>query len=82
MRPSPLALASPFGRRGDAKGDSEAVASHRASAVPRLVPCASPLGEATGATRRNESLRGFLRKFYNSLTRSQNSGSTEIAAAN
>ncbi|MEH2392671.1 MAG: hypothetical protein V7K21_13795 [Nostoc sp.] len=71
MRPSPLALASPFGRRGDAKGDSEAVASHRASAVPRLVPlrgsklrAASPLGEATGATRRNESLRGFLRKSY------------------
>ena len=40
LRSSPLALASPFGRRGDAKGDSvraasrrEAVASHRASGV-------------------------------------------------
>ncbi|MEH2451037.1 hypothetical protein [Nostoc sp.] len=48
--------------RGDAKGD----------AVPRLLPlrgsklrAASPLGEATGATRGNESLRGFLRKSYN-----------------
>ncbi len=52
MRPSPLALASPFGRRGDAKGD----------AVKRLVPlrgsklrAASPLGEATGAAQREES---------------------------
>ncbi|MEH2396880.1 hypothetical protein [Nostoc sp.] len=59
VRPSPLALASPFGRRGDAKGD----------AVKRLVPllksqlrAASPLGEATGATRRNKSFREFLRK--------------------
>ncbi|WP_375468884.1 hypothetical protein [uncultured Nostoc sp.] len=67
MRPSPYsplgilrqALASPFGRRGDAKGD----------AVKRLVPLlksqlarASPLGEATGATRRNQSLRDILRK--------------------
>ncbi|MEH2010741.1 hypothetical protein [Nostoc sp.] len=67
VRPSPYsplgilrqALASPNVRRGDAKGD----------AVKRLVPlrgsklrAASPLGEATGATRRNESLRGFLRK--------------------
>ncbi len=43
--------------RGDAKGD----------AVPRLVRAASPLGEATGATRRNESLRGFLRKSYISV---------------
>ncbi|WP_375469697.1 hypothetical protein [uncultured Nostoc sp.] len=57
MRPSPYsplgilrqALASPFGRRGDAKGD----------AVKRLVPllksqlrAASPLGEAPGATQR------------------------------
>jgi hypothetical protein len=42
--------------------------------VPRLVPlrgsklrAASPTGEATGATqssRKNESLRGFLRKSY------------------
>ncbi|WP_335074576.1 hypothetical protein [Nostoc sp.] len=38
VRPSPLALASPFGRRGDALGDSAAVASLRASAVKRLVP--------------------------------------------
>ncbi len=33
IRSSPLALVSPFGRRGDAKSDSEAVASHRASGV-------------------------------------------------
>ena len=33
LRSSPLALASPFGRRGDAKGDSAALASHRASGV-------------------------------------------------
>ena len=51
VRPSPLALASPFGRRGDAKGDSAAVASLRASAVKRLVRAASPLGEATAAPR-------------------------------
>ena len=29
---------------------------------------ASPLGEATGATRRNESLRDILRKYYKYLT--------------
>ena len=33
VRSSPLALASPFGRRGDTKGDSEAVASYQASRV-------------------------------------------------
>ncbi|WP_375468745.1 hypothetical protein [uncultured Nostoc sp.] len=69
VRPSPYsplgilrqALASPNVRRGDGKGDSAAVASLRASAVKRLVPLlksqlarASPLGEATGATQREE----------------------------
>ncbi|MEH2300333.1 hypothetical protein [Nostoc sp.] len=44
---------------------TETQRSQCALAVPRLVRAASPLGEATGATRGNESLRGFLRKSYN-----------------
>ncbi len=41
------------------EGTTETQRSQCALAVPRLVRVASPLGEATGATRRNESLRGF-----------------------
>ncbi|MEI1377988.1 hypothetical protein PQG02_08390 [Nostoc sp. UHCC 0926] len=55
MRSSPLALASPNVRRGDAKGDSEAVASHRASGV-------SPSG-ATVIGEPLRSLSGFPRLY-------------------
>ncbi|WDD31497.1 hypothetical protein PQG02_22685 [Nostoc sp. UHCC 0926] len=41
------------------KRTTETQRSQCALAVPRLVPCASPLGEATGATQRGEIKRIF-----------------------
>ena len=61
--PSPLALASPFGRRGDAARTAWYSRSWGATAVDGLRgikeavrPCASPLGEATAVKWRVETL--------------------------